>query len=302
MPIRSARRPGSRARSWPRTRAPRARTRARRTASRRPASRSRRRSCVTTRSALATIQRRAASSTSARPANPIASQTGCASRARATIARTSSGPRSGTVAIVSPVAGFSTGIPAPVEPRSPHPRTSEIELSPPARAGSRSCRLAGARIARMRTVVVSDLHLGSSGSIDLLRRPELREALLWPSSQGADGSSSWATRSSSATGPCPRRSSSRGPSSPSSRRRSATRGFCSCPAITTTTCSRSGSSAGAWTSAAPLGLEQRIPARSGPAVRALRGTRPEARRARLSRGVAAERTSTRLTATTSTAT
>ena len=37
----------------------------------------------------------------------------------------------------------------------------------------------------MRTIVVSDLHLGSSGNIDLLRRPELRE-ILWAEIQSAD--------------------------------------------------------------------------------------------------------------------
>jgi predicted phosphodiesterase len=37
----------------------------------------------------------------------------------------------------------------------------------------------------MRTVVLSDLHLGSSGAIDLLRRPELREAL-WVELERAD--------------------------------------------------------------------------------------------------------------------
>ena len=37
----------------------------------------------------------------------------------------------------------------------------------------------------MRTVIVSDLHLGSGGDIDLLRRPELRE-VLWAEVQGAD--------------------------------------------------------------------------------------------------------------------
>ena len=37
----------------------------------------------------------------------------------------------------------------------------------------------------MRTVVLSDLHLGSGGDIDLLRRPELREAL-WAELEGAD--------------------------------------------------------------------------------------------------------------------
>ncbi len=37
----------------------------------------------------------------------------------------------------------------------------------------------------MRTIVVSDLHLGSGGDIDLLRRPELRE-VLWAEVQGAD--------------------------------------------------------------------------------------------------------------------
>jgi predicted phosphodiesterase len=37
----------------------------------------------------------------------------------------------------------------------------------------------------VRTIVVSDLHLGSGGDIDLLRRPELRE-VLWTEIQGAD--------------------------------------------------------------------------------------------------------------------
>jgi predicted phosphodiesterase len=37
----------------------------------------------------------------------------------------------------------------------------------------------------MRTVVLSDLHLASSGGIDLLRRPDLRETL-WAELQGAD--------------------------------------------------------------------------------------------------------------------
>ncbi len=37
----------------------------------------------------------------------------------------------------------------------------------------------------MRTIVISDLHLGSGGDIDLLRRPEIREAL-WAEVQGVD--------------------------------------------------------------------------------------------------------------------
>jgi predicted phosphodiesterase len=37
----------------------------------------------------------------------------------------------------------------------------------------------------VRTIVVSDLHLGSGGDIDLLRRPEYRE-ILWAEIQGAD--------------------------------------------------------------------------------------------------------------------
>jgi predicted phosphodiesterase len=37
----------------------------------------------------------------------------------------------------------------------------------------------------VRTVVISDLHLASSGAVDLLRRPELREAL-WAELEGAD--------------------------------------------------------------------------------------------------------------------
>jgi len=37
----------------------------------------------------------------------------------------------------------------------------------------------------MRTVVLSDLHLGSSGGIDLLRRPDHRR-ILWAELEGAD--------------------------------------------------------------------------------------------------------------------
>jgi UDP-2,3-diacylglucosamine pyrophosphatase LpxH len=37
----------------------------------------------------------------------------------------------------------------------------------------------------MRTVILSDLHLGSSGAIDLLSRPEIRETL-WAELEGAD--------------------------------------------------------------------------------------------------------------------
>ena len=37
----------------------------------------------------------------------------------------------------------------------------------------------------MSTVLISDIHLGSSGGIDLLRRPEFRE-LLWPTIEDAD--------------------------------------------------------------------------------------------------------------------
>src|SRR5436309_13046275 len=48
----------------------------------------------------------------ARPSNPIASHSGCALRARATISLTSSSDIAGTWVITSPVAGFSTGMPA----------------------------------------------------------------------------------------------------------------------------------------------------------------------------------------------
>src|SRR4051794_25547573 len=45
-----------------------------------------------------------------RPAKPSASHPGCAARALAAISLTSSGPRSGTVAMTWPVAGFSTSM------------------------------------------------------------------------------------------------------------------------------------------------------------------------------------------------
>jgi hypothetical protein len=48
--------------------------------------------------------------TRARPSKPSASQAGCAARARATSARTSSGVTRGIVATRAPVAGFSTRI------------------------------------------------------------------------------------------------------------------------------------------------------------------------------------------------
>ncbi len=37
----------------------------------------------------------------------------------------------------------------------------------------------------VRTLILSDLHLGSGGDIDLLRRPELRETL-WVEVEGVD--------------------------------------------------------------------------------------------------------------------
>src|SRR2546423_12150383 len=49
--------------------------------------------------------------TFARPSKPIASHSGCALRARAASALTSSADIAGTVVITSPVAGFSTGMP-----------------------------------------------------------------------------------------------------------------------------------------------------------------------------------------------
>ena len=66
----------------------------------------------TTCSAFWTSQPRAARSTSARASNPASHQAGCAARAFAAIAATSAAPSSGTVASVSPVAGFSTAIPS----------------------------------------------------------------------------------------------------------------------------------------------------------------------------------------------
>ena len=143
---------------------------------------------VTTRSALASIQSRAASSTSARPSNPTAAQIGCASRARATIASTSPGLRSATVAIVSPVAGFSTGIPVSVAASVAGPDIPTASLVHETRARSIAAKRSLRRAREdwgVRTIVVSDLHLGSGGDIDLLRRPELRE-VLWAEVQGAD--------------------------------------------------------------------------------------------------------------------
>src|ERR1700680_2800177 len=55
----------------------------------------------------------ARSSTRPRPSKPNASQPGCAARPRAAISVTASAPRSGMVATVSPVAGFSTGMSSP---------------------------------------------------------------------------------------------------------------------------------------------------------------------------------------------
>ena len=89
---------GRRAPAWPRTRAPSARRRSRRTGSRRPGRPVSPQIVATTRSAFATSQRRAASSTSARASKPASAQAGCAARAASTSARTSSGPSSGTVA------------------------------------------------------------------------------------------------------------------------------------------------------------------------------------------------------------
>jgi hypothetical protein len=58
---------------------------------------------------------RASSMTALRPSKPSASQAGCAARARSTSPATSSALMSGTWAMISPVAGFSTGIVFPVE-------------------------------------------------------------------------------------------------------------------------------------------------------------------------------------------
>src|SRR5688572_31225329 len=53
---------------------------------------------------------RASSMIALRPSKPSASHAGCAARARSTSPATSSAPMSGTWAMISPVAGFSTGI------------------------------------------------------------------------------------------------------------------------------------------------------------------------------------------------
>ena len=53
-------------------------------------------------------------STRPRSSKPIASHAGCAARALATSPLTSLGDSVGIVAIVSPVAGFSTGMPVPL--------------------------------------------------------------------------------------------------------------------------------------------------------------------------------------------
>src|SRR5215208_5119273 len=127
------------------------------------------------------------------------------------MARTSSAPSAGTVAIVSPVAGFSTGIrpsssPAPGGRPRPLGRPS-AGLPRPAAASSSttnsSCGPAGsaigpsvpprappgphgsARMRAVRTIVISDLHLGSAGDADLLRRPEMRTRL-WQELEGVN--------------------------------------------------------------------------------------------------------------------
>src|SRR5579864_1891980 len=66
------------------------------------------------RSTLSAIHRCARRSSWPRPSKPIASQSGCAARARCAMSRSSAGPSSGTVVIISPVAGFSTPIVAAV--------------------------------------------------------------------------------------------------------------------------------------------------------------------------------------------
>ncbi len=62
------------------------------------------------RSMLSTIHFCARERTFARPSKPIASHPGCASRARWAICSSCSAPSTGIVVMISPVAGFSTGI------------------------------------------------------------------------------------------------------------------------------------------------------------------------------------------------
>src|SRR2546423_7504224 len=62
------------------------------------------------RSALSATHFWARSRIRPRPSKPMASHSGCASRARAAMALISAGSSRGTVVMVSPVAGFSTGI------------------------------------------------------------------------------------------------------------------------------------------------------------------------------------------------
>ena len=189
-PTEPPRRPGTPAPPWPRTPAPRARRPARRTASRRPDDPSRRRSWPPP-------ARRCPASSRAPPAAPrpaprsrspprSAAPPGPAPR----LPRPRPDPRSATVAIVSPVAGFSTGIPVFVSSlgRRPRHRTGELSGSSGNGASDGVCRTPLRRAREdsgVRTIVVSDLHLGSGGDIDLLRRPELRE-VLWAEVQGAD--------------------------------------------------------------------------------------------------------------------
>src|SRR4051812_33126978 len=66
------------------------------------------------RSRFCTSQLRIARMTSPRASKPIASQAGCAARALRASSAICSAPRSGTCAMVSPVAGFSTAIVAPL--------------------------------------------------------------------------------------------------------------------------------------------------------------------------------------------
>ena len=99
-----------RAPSWPRSRAHRTRRRARPAARLRASCRSPSRAGRCTRSRFSTNQCRRSSITSPRRSKPSASQAGCASRARSTIASTLSALMSSTWPITSPVAGFSTAI------------------------------------------------------------------------------------------------------------------------------------------------------------------------------------------------
>src|SRR4249920_747044 len=85
------------------------------------------------RSALSVTHFWARRNTFPRSSKPRASHAGCAARALATISLTSSAVRSGTVVMISPVAGFSTGIPVLVPFSVSAPRCSTVAMPTPSR-------------------------------------------------------------------------------------------------------------------------------------------------------------------------